>query len=415
MEEKWTVKAVDGVEEAPSSQEKEQQVLEQAAEQGEITPESAGIEDDGVIRINLDKPPVQQEETQEENATTTEEKQEEEALEEVQQSTDELGVSSEEGSSPQQEHQEGQEEEEVIELISQQEDAIQEQPVAEDIIEEPQAQQVIPEGLDNLVKFMDETGGTLEDYVSLNKSYDELSQVDLVQEYYSKKYPHYNEERLQRRMHKDFGYDEGDDPDVIQDRRDAFEDATFEAKKFLNDQKDKYYADLKFNRQSNLTPDQKEATEFYSEYKKNQEDNTKLVEQFQAKTDKVFGEDFKGFDFKVGDNKYRFKVSDVQKTKEYQSDLNNFIGDFAGEDGTIEDVNGYHKALFAAKNADKIAKHFYEQGRADAIKQSAKESKNIDMTPRGDASSVVRTKTGTQFKVVSGESSNGLRIKMRNK
>ena len=415
MEENWTVKSVDGAEEAPSAQEQEQKVLDQAVEQGEIAPESASLEEDGVIKINLDQPPVEQEETQLEDATTTEEKQEEETLEEVQQSTDELGISSEEGSSPQQEPQEGQEEE-VIELVSQQEDAIQEeQPVAEEIIEEPQAQQVIPEGLDNLVKFMDETGGTLEDYVSLNKSYDESSPVDLIQEYYSKKYPHYNEERLQRRMHKDFGYDEGDDPDLIQDKRDAFEDATHEAKRFLNDQKDKYYADLKFNKQSNLAPEQKEAVEFYSEYKKNQEDNTKLVEQFQAKTDKVFNEDFKGFDFKVGDNKYRFKVSDVQKTKEYQSDLNNFIGDFAGEDGTIEDVNGYHKALFAAKNADKIAKHFYEQGRADAIKTNAKQSKNIDMTPRGDASSVVRTKTGTQFKVVSGESSDGLRIKMRNK
>ena len=410
--ENWTVKSVDGVEaEASSAQEKEQAVLDKAVEQGDIAPEAANAEPD-VIKVDLDEPP----------------KQEQDAVQQVQGETEE-GVLRDEGVEPPSQEEvpneaETQSEEApVIELIQDEETDTNEGGVAEEskssappqeqeeVLQEAQAQ--LPEGMENLIKFMDETGGSLEDYVNLNKSYDDMHPVDVIKEYYKSKYPHYNEDRLQRRMNKDFSYDEADDPDVIQDKKDLFEDTVFEAKKFLNDKKGKYYNELKFNREKDIAPEYKEASDFYSEYKKGQEENEKLVQAFQQKTDNLFNDEFKGFDFKVGESKYRFRVSDVKATKDYQSDLNNFIGEFAGEDGSISDVAGYHKALFAAKNADKIAQHFYEQGRADAIKKSAAEAKNIDMKPRGDAASTVTTKSGTQVRVVSGDSSNGLRFKMR--
>ena len=86
---------------------------------------------------------------------------------------------------------------------------------------------------------------------------------------------------------------------------------------------------------------------------------------FLERTNKVFNNDFKGFDYQVGDKKFRFNVKDANKVKETQSDINNFVNKFVGEDKTnIEDAKGYHKSLFTAMNADAIANHFYEQGRA---------------------------------------------------
>ena len=153
--------------------------------------------------------------------------------------------------------------------------------------------------------------------------------------------------------------------------------------------------------------------EYYNNSQQQSEEYNNLQKQFIEKTNKVFNDNFKGFDFKVGENKYRFKVDNTEKVKQYQSDISNFINEFLGDDGTVNDAAGYHKALFAAKNADKIANHFYEQGRADAIKDAAKDAKNINMDPRAD-NSIIKTKQGDKIRVVSGNSSDKLRIKWNN-
>ena len=418
MAEEWTVKAVDG-EEVKSKQEVEQAVVEEA------TAENPNVEiqgDDNVVRVNLDQPPkteedaLQQIQGETEEGVLRDERVEQASPEEPQQTEEE---SSDEKNESDTVH----EEETVLELVQDEEDDPDEggmvpEPAhakaAEKQEEVPPTQPEIqlPEGVEKLLSFMEETGGTIEDYASLNKDYSQMNDVDLIAEYYRKKYPHYNQDRLQRKMNKEFYYDESMDQDAIQDKKDAFEDRVYEARDFLNKQKDKYYADLKLSKQNSVAPEYQEAYEFFNEYKQSQESNQKLADAFMAKTDKVFNDDFKGFDFKVGDKKYRYKVNDAKAVKEYQSDLNNFISDFVGEDGSISDASGYHKALFAAKNADKLAQHFYEQGRADAIKESAKKAKNIDMTPREDVGSVV-TPSGTRVRVVSGNDSSKLRIKMK--
>ena len=398
--ENWTVKSVDGVDmnDAPTAQEQEQAVVEEAiADNDNIQIEKS----DDVIKVDLSNPP----------------KQEEDAVQQVQGEAEEsvlrdegMEVSSE---AKEEIQSETQEEAPVIELITDEEPKaeVKEEPqvIEEVVAEAPQV--AIPEGLEKLIAFMDETGGSLEDYVGLNKSYDDLHPVDVIKEHYKQSKPHLDGSEIEFLMEEKFAFnEETDDPREVKRKQLAFKEELFNAKKSLNANKDKYYNELKFNR---LSPEAQEATDWYNKHKQSQEDTQKLAEQFTQSTNKLFNDEFKGFDFKVGENKYRFKVADVAKTKEYQSDLNNFISDYVGESGAIEDVQGYHKALFAAKNADKIAQHFYEQGRADALKQSVKESKNIDMAPKGDASGMVRTKTGTQFKVVSGESSSGLKFKMR--
>ena len=404
--ENWSVKSVDGVDvnatpevqaeqvqETPTAQETEQAVVEEAIQD---TP-SVQIEDDGVIKVNLDEPPkAETDETQEEVSAETETESEDtgspiEIINEAQTETiNEEGQTIEAG------------------VEQQPEAAIP----AQEQEEVPQVQ--LPENVEKLVQFMEETGGTLEDYVNLNKDYDQLSDLEVVRDYYKKKYPHYSEERLARRMDKDFLYNEDMDPDDIQDRKDAFEDAVYDAKAYLKDNKAKYYDELKFNKNNEVPAEYQQAYEIAQDYTKAEETNKQLNERFLQKTEEVFT-DLKGFDFKVGENTYRYKVNDVQKTKEYQSDLNNFIGEFLGEDGTIADAAGYHKALFAAKNVDKIAQHFYEQGRAEALKQSAKEAKNIDMNPRSDFSSDVTAKSGPKVRVVENDGFNGkLRFKNYN-
>jgi len=142
------------------------------------------------------------------------------------------------------------------------------------------------------------------------------------------------------------------------------------------------------------------------------EEHKNLQKTFIDKTNTVFNDEFKGFDFKVGENKYRFKIEDSKKVKDFQSNISNFVNQFLDDKGTVADAKGYHKALFTAQNADKIANHFYEQGRADAIREAAKKSKNINMEPRQDASSIV-TSSGEKIRVVSGDSSDKLRIKWK--
>lgn len=378
---KWEIKGV--VDDEPkTTQETEQAVLDNAVEKGEITPEAAGQETEDVPVVNLDQDPpaveASEEATEEEAEATTTEEPDNRPLELV---TDE----------PVEESVETQVEKEVAPAV-----------------ETPQIQ--LPENVDKLVKFMEETGGSIEDYINLNRNLDDINDGQLLREYYKQSKP-WDSQEIEEYLEDNFSYDEElDDPRDVRTKKRAFKEELFNAKRFLEGSKEKYYADLKLKRQQEVPTEYQEAFERYNEYQNRVEENQKAAQVFLKKTDDVFNNNFKGFDFQVGDNKYRFKVSNVEQTKKSQSDINNFINDFLNEDGLIDDAAKYHKALFTARNADKLAEHFYEQGRADAIRQSAKEAKNISMDPRQEG--VIQTKSGQKFKAVSGDSSSKLRIKL---
>ena len=212
-------------------------------------------------------------------------------------------------------------------------------------------------------------------------------------------------------MQKEFNYSEDeDDPQDIKAKQLAFKEELYKAQKHFSDSKEKYYADLKLRKKQEVPNEYKEAYDFYNQSKQNEELIEKNKKSFVSKTNKVFDEEFKGFDFKVGDKKYRYKVDNKQKVKETQLDLTNVFGQFLDKQGDMRNPYGYHKALYAAQNMDKIANHFYEQGRADAVQQSIKESKNIDMSPRADASAAGNI-SKNPVRVVPSTSSNKLRIK----
>ena len=399
---KWTVKGV--VDDEPKTkQETEQAVLDQAVEKGEIEPQAAGQEEE-VPKINLDElnkteDAVQERET-EKVPVGDEPTASEEVVEEVQEQPNESPL-------------ELVQDEEETQVADNQpkvdQRAAEVNATPEPVQETPQVN--LPENVEKLVQFMEETGGSLEDYVKLNKDVSELSDGDVLREYYSQSKP-WTSTEIQEYMEDNFSFDEEVDSErEIRARKRAFKEELYNARKFFETNKEKYYADLKLSRKQEIPQEYQEAYETYNTLQQEQELNAQLNNVFLERTNKVFSDNFKGFDFQVGNNKFRYKVANVEETKETQSDLTNFIKPFLNDKGEISDAKGYHKALFTARNADKLAQHFYEQGRADALRQSAKEAKNISMDPRQEGT--VQTKTGQKFRVVSGDSSSKLRIKLK--
>jgi len=345
------------------------------------------------------------------------------------QSTDEVPVRNESEASEEVEEQvrsteeSTEQEEEVLELIKEQPDELRVQTqdtekadVQEEETSLPEKEEVIiPEGLDKVVEFMNETGGTLEDYVRINADYSNVDDNTLLREYYKQTKSHLDNDEINFLIEDSFSFDEDVDEDRdIRRKKLAYKEEISKARQHLNSLKDKYYNEVKSS--VKLTEEQKQAVEFYNEYNKQQNELTALqqkqAEHFTKQTDNVFNNEFKGFDFKVGENKYRFKVNDIQQTKEVQSDIINSFKTFLDDNNMLQDASGYHKALFAARNADTIANHFYQQGRADALKQLDAESKNISMDPRKTSSGVVEA-GGVKVKAISGDDSSKLRFKIK--
>ena len=271
---------------------------------------------------------------------------------------------------------------------------------------------VIPENVRKLMDFMDETGGDLNDYVKLNKDYTELDNQDLLHEYYTQTKPHLNAEEISFLMEDQFSYDEDvDDDKDIRRKKLALKEQVADAKTQLEELKSKYYTEIKGG--SKLTSEQQKALNFYQESQKQNEYEKGAKSNFLNRTNKFFGDEFKGFEYNVGEKNYRFNVGDKNKVKESQSDINNFIGKFLDENRQMKDEAGYHKSLFTAMNSDAVAKHFYEQGKADALKQSITESKNIDMEPRQQLNENVN-KGGMTARVL-GDTTADFKFKIKNK
>ena len=269
----------------------------------------------------------------------------------------------------------------------------------------------LPENVTKLVDFMRETGGTMQDYMRLNTNYDDVDRDVLVKEYYKNTKSHLSAEEIEFMIEDNFAFDEDlDEERDIRRKKLAYKEEVAKARKFLNDTKDKYYDEIKLNSPS-LSQDQQKASDFFNRYKEDQERNVANHDKFKAKTNELLNENFEGFDFTLGEKKFRYSVQNPSQIAEKQSDISNFIGKFLGEDGTITDTAGYHKALYAGANADKMANHFYEQGKADATRDILSKSKNPSTGAR-QAAPVEGVKFGAyKVKSVSGADSSKLKIK----
>ena len=268
----------------------------------------------------------------------------------------------------------------------------------------------LPENIEKLVSFMEETGGGIEDYVRLNADYSNVSDTALLKEYYKKTKPHLDNEDIDIIM-EDFSFDEDlDDERDIRKAKIALKEEVAKARGFLEQTKSKYYDEIKLR--PGVTQEQQKAVDFFNRYNEEQEANKTKHEGFVSRTKELFNDDFKGFDFNVGEKKFRYAFKNPSSVAESQSDISNFIGTFLDEKGEVKDTKGYHKALFAAKNVDTIANHFYEQGKADAVKDVMAKSKNITTEPRKNNSGEISF-NGFKVKAVNGIDSSRLKIRKR--
>jgi len=317
----------------------------------------------------------------------------------------------------------------------QQEEKTQEQPVVEEITEEQQETKVeevkeevvkaveeaeaegkpLPENVEKLMQFMEETGGDINDYVKLNQDYSKLDNISLLKEYYKQTKPHLDSEEIDFLMEDYFSFDEDVDEEVdVKRKKLALKEQVAQAKQHLDGAKSKYYEEIKSG--SKLTNEQQKAVDFFNRYDKESKEQKEIAEKqqrtFLNKTSQVFNKDFKGFEYNVGDKKFRFNVKNTNDVKESQSDISNFVKKFLNKNNEMEDAKGYHKSIYTAMNADAIAQHFYEQGKADALKQSVAKSKNINMQPRQQHSGELNV-DGLKFKVL-GENSSDFKFKIKN-
>ena len=270
----------------------------------------------------------------------------------------------------------------------------------------------LPENIEKLVSFMEETGGTVQDYVSLNKDYSSYSPKDVLKEYYTKAKPHLDQEEISFLMEDNFDFDEDvDEPREIRKKKLAFKEEVANAKQFLESSKSKYYDEIKLR--PGVTQEQQEAISFYDQYKQQQEVATQVHGDFRDRTKKLFNNEFKGFEFDLGEKRFRYGIKDPVKVGELQADVQNFVGKYTNEEGLMTDAAGYHKAMYAAMNADKLANHFYEQGKADGVKSIISGSKNPSKDePRRVADGNVFI-NGLKVKAISGLDSSKLKIKTK--
>ena len=306
--------------------------------------------------------------------------------------------------------QESNEEEVIEEIVEETKEPIKE--VTPPIVQETQPE--LPENIESLVKFMKDTGGTVEDYVNLNKDYSNVDDNIALREYYNKTKPHLNSEEIDFLLDDRFSWNEEEETErEVKKKKLAYKEEIAKAKNFLEASKSDYYKDIKLKSNSNVTQEQQEALDFINTYKQSQEQAQKLHGTFKQKTQEFFKGDFNGFNFNVGEKEFRYKLNNPNEAANRQSDLKSVFKKFLNDDGSVHDYSGYHKAVYAAANADNLVKHFYEQGKADAAKDIIAKSKNIqDGRPRSTSTGDVFI-NGLKVKAISGADGSKLKIKKR--
>ena len=383
------------VEETTQEQQVEQPVVDNDVEPLKVKMKQLGPDDmDNVIKVDLTKPIENEKPEQTEQVADS--------------TTDNTGmVGSDENTEP------VQEQEEVQSEVKAQEPTTVEEPI-ELLEEKPEVETKLPPGVDKLMKFMAETNGTIEDYVKLNRDVNEMDNLTVLEEYYKDTKSHLDSEEIKFLLDEKFSYDEDvDDEKDIRRKKIALKEQVAEAKAYLDGQKSKYYEELKANKA--LNPEAQKAIDFFNRYTEESKANKERFEQvnsvFKQKTDEVFNDQFEGFEFNVGKSSLKFNVKDKHNVKSDQGDINNFVKRFLNEDGTMGDAKGYHKSLFTAMNPDTVANHFYEQGRADALKQSIEKAKNVNMTPRQTNSEV--EVGGVKYRVLDPDTKVDFKVKKR--
>jgi len=283
----------------------------------------------------------------------------------------------------------------------------------EDVLRQPE-ETTVPEDVAKYLEYKKETGRSFNDFLNLQKDWNEVGDADVLKEYYKESKPHLDDSEINYLLEDKFSIDEDiDDEKDIKKKQIAMKEELYKARNHFESMKEKFKAPLESSAAS-LPEDYQEAYSFYNEYKQKSATEEQILEQrskvFAEKTNALFNEEFKGFEFNLGDKKAVFEVKDASTVKQTQSDITNFFNRHLDDNGFIKDPKSYHKEMYAATNADTIARHFYEQGLADATKDLVKDTKNIDMDVRTNAN--VDSKA-PKFRIVDSGDDFTMKIKKR--
>jgi hypothetical protein len=283
----------------------------------------------------------------------------------------------------------------------------------DDLVAERKESEPLPEDVSAYLKYKKETGRGFEDFLKLNKDYNVMDDYSLLKDYMSATQNGLDEEDIETLM-DDYRFDEDvDDETSIKKIKIARKKAVAEAKKFFNEQKEKYKIPLE-SRGLSVSESEIQELEAYRQYinqsKTVEEENERKRNWFTKKTDELFSDGFKGFEFNINNKTLSFSPGDSNELKKSHSNPANFINKFLDENGLIKDSVGYHKSLAIAMNPDKFAKFFYEQGMADATDDVMRKTKNINMSER-KMPEVAKFSGGVQVKAVNPDSGRNLKIR----
>ncbi|MDB4306099.1 hypothetical protein N9980_00875, partial [bacterium] len=166
--------------------------------------------------------------------------------------------------------------------------------VKEAVVEAKETGRALPENIEKLVSFMEETGGNIDDYVRLNADYTNVNESTLLREYYKKTKPHLDQEEIEFIMEDSFSYDEElDEERDVRKKKLAFKEEAAKAKNYLETLKSKYYEEIKLR--PGTTQEQQKAMDFFSRYNEEQNTAAQQHERFKADTKQLLNDDFKGF------------------------------------------------------------------------------------------------------------------------
>ena len=286
----------------------------------------------------------------------------------------------------------------------------------DDLFAEKQVQQeVLPEDVNAFLRFKKETGRGIEDFYRVQKDFSKEKPESLIANYLREVNPEFDDEDIEYEISERFSYDEEmDDEKDIKKKKLAFKKELAKATKYFEEQKEKYRAPLESRVEQSVSPEIQEGLEAYKQYLEQQNayqvESEKRTQTFRQKTNDLFSDEFKGFDFKIGDKEFGWKPGEASELKTKQSDLSSFLNGFLDNEGYLKDAKEYHKTIAVAMNKEAFARYFYEQGKAEAIEDLAKQSKNIDMGGVRTAPDVI-DRGG--FKVTALDSDHGNRLRIK--
>lgn len=281
----------------------------------------------------------------------------------------------------------------------------------DEVLTQNEKQAELPEDIKKLMEY------GVDNYIKINKDWDNADSTETLKEYYKQTKPHLDDADIEYLLEEEYSFDEDiDDDRDIKRKQVALKEELFRAKSYLNNLKEQYKVDLG-SKAADVTEDYKKAFNFYQEYeaqsKQAEQINQAKAKVFDDKTSQLFSDEFKGFEFNLGDKKQVYKPKDVNETKTIQSNISDVIKQHLDENGVLKDAHSYHKALAMFRDPDGFAKFFYEQGKADSTNNVIKGMKNIDMNVR-DSKEVTDNSDGPRMRAISDESfESGLRIRKR--